>query len=692
MELQSHAGENHTPKRVRAREDQYNEHDKTPTATPQRSTPQRASRSPYHSLTRRIASRPGRMAKFKEGSMRDLRSQKPPSMFLRSMNPESCTRPSDATFDDLMDDYLDDEVEEPLPPRPRTAMSFRSRHRPTTSRSTVQMTQQSGLTHHANTSISASSVSTEKESVTIKEPSGMARFGKSLAAAFRPKAWAKSKSTTQLDRDESREAAIEEAAARAREESLAKAQEAFEELKRSGAINNFTKTFVRPHVAFKEDDASLRDSGVAFEPEPARHQNNHNDDESDDESDATIVELDTERDDRSLRQRSSFHVRRPSLNSLKHMPSGRSLTHKRSRSLDTKPNPDVLDGFRTKPESSHVEPSTKSLKKRKKLKKRVSTLEAQLQAAKQKLEDIEPVPVRESSPEPTTAPHIDEEVSKPQPAMNTRKSLKIPKRMKSGFMPGALPSVPSERLLLKPNDADDKSTWSFKCAGRPDVKPVYSGTETVLEEVSECVAAAQEPSVAAKVPARSDQAAGPRRGRSFYHDEHGTAILGTKSLDIQRPATAIDLVSKYNVSRSSFDKENRSFADRMKMWEGLSTGKSAEPEGIQSRPMHRKVQSMTTENPRRSSRVPASNSAVKLAGGRSFLEEASSDEDDRKSRRELARREMPPAISPRRTRNVLSKLSPRSPKGKGRKTAGKVGSPGKRGDVAAEFEWPEDCF
>lgn len=264
------------------------------------------------------------------------------------------------------------------------------------------------FTHHPNTSMAGSSGDRSE----VSRHSGIFRFGKSLAASFNPNNW----KIFSKPQEETEETAQQKMLRERRE----KAERMYQELKKSGHFRDSTfhpSLFQRQEE--KEAAPMKHDSGVEFGERRS----------------TSRVSAETSREEKRMgkvfleppqlptsgeshfsqspvsttqesvrKQKAKFHFKKPSLSNIRksmsdagsNAPSG--IDHHQARRV----------------------PSRKDLQKQQKLVKRVSDLEGKLDAARRQLAESldEPVP---SGPPPRVG--------------------------RTRFIPGAMPSLPSERLL-----------------------------------------------------------------------------------------------------------------------------------------------------------------------------------------------------------------------------------------------------
>lgn len=433
-------GQTRTPKRVRSTQ-QLNTDEVSIPPVVQTLKAQRKHASPSASLSRRHASNSGRNSKFKEASMHDRVSEKPPSMFMRVFG--GGHDHSGQEVDQMMEDY---HTVTDSPVRLRSVTRHGAVPRPVT-----RQTQMVGLTHHANTEISTTSATTSNTN-----DSGIYRFGRSIASAFNPfKAWKSMQRSLKSTEDE----LLFENAQKAKEaeaaERMVQIQVAYDELKRSGQIP--TKTVVRP-VTSKGIRPGDRDSGIQLS------------------STRSSADMRTSFYDNSARgshdespkrpesRKAAFHVRRPSLNDLKNL-------HARFPSASPQKKVDQTHG------EDYVQTSVtkKNLAKQQKLTKQVSNLETKLEKAKDELYNAmsEPRPLPKLPGQPEQSPGKLKAAFKPSSL--TRKSRG------SMVVPG-LESIPSERLLLKKGNMESSSDLSFKCQGEAQQQPIFEPELMTVEE------------------------------------------------------------------------------------------------------------------------------------------------------------------------------------------------------------------
>jgi hypothetical protein len=346
--------------------------------------------------------------------MHDRPSDKPPSMYTRVFGGINS---SQANIDKLMEDYHDD----------------------TEGSSAVQkaVSPNKRITHHANPSITSNATSATKES-------GVYKFGRSLAAAFNPMGFFQ---RMQKNWEESKEEVTREMVLEHQqmlEERRIKAEATYADLKRAGQLGTQgTQSFAQGSKVYTpgyqpEDAAqnSQRDSGVDMGEVRRSH----------DVHDGTDKTSSSEQP--PPRKSFSKHFRSPSLTNLKKIRSESNISRSAS--------PEKQKELPSLPENRQVRkaPSKKDLAKQQKLSKRVSDLEGKLEAARHELrvalgESPPPLPEASQAFKVANAPAIAPQ----QPSSARSRSVSPVKRQP--FVPGNLPSLPSERLLF-PNQLDDE--------------------------------------------------------------------------------------------------------------------------------------------------------------------------------------------------------------------------------------------
>jgi len=255
--------------------------------------------------------------------------------------------------------------------------------------------QLNGSTHHTNQSVAISVANDKSE---VLRPSSIFRFGKSVAAAFNPSSW---KIWPKQQEEDSQEKRI----LRERHE---KAEKIYKELKRTGQLRGSTYE-TRFNTRDKSTPLSKHDSGVDFESRASRIDTTYR-------SGPGTIETRIEE-----KRYGRIFLDPPSIGSIarSESPTSELLAPLRNSSSQNR-EPTLQAGeTSTGPQALRRLPSRKDLQKQQKLVKRVSDLEGKLEAARRQLAEALGEPV---------AP----------------KTVWI---NRSRFTPGALASLPSERLL-----------------------------------------------------------------------------------------------------------------------------------------------------------------------------------------------------------------------------------------------------
>jgi len=323
-------------------------------------------RSPRQRRSKASSPYPTRPSKFAEGSMNDKPSKRPPSLYTRD--------------EEAMEEYMAG---------------------PATSRPSITCPAQD------TNNVYDAGIDQDK-------PSTMYRFGRAIANAFNPGRW-RSKEP-QVDPQQN-------------------ILEAYAELKKSG----FTGTRAARGMPMTGDihsnqydavpsssqTASFRDSAIDMEESRPSVENKENQlNNVMPAPSVPLVQRSVTPMPRVSSRRSSHNLHTPSLSTLKRvgshlqLPSAKRHSAQESIRSATDSVNSVVDG-----QQIRKQPSKKDMLKQKRLYKRVSNLESQLEAARRELDELEAT--KEITHEGTTLPSI-----RPKP-----------------FMPGALPSLPSERLL-----------------------------------------------------------------------------------------------------------------------------------------------------------------------------------------------------------------------------------------------------
>lgn len=327
--------------------------------------------------------RPG---KFLEGSMNDKVSQKPPSLYTKD--------------EQAMEEYAKIQG-----------------HRQGEMDTDVDMTYDAGSEPHKS--------------------SGMFRFGRVIASAFKPfTAWQGMFKEKEKERSTSPEKNI-------LQERQAKAAEAYAELKKSGYQGTQAyRGHERPVMKHEESvkpKAPFRDSGIDMDDDPSsawtpHHQLLGSSDVLQAPPPPSQARPLSQVSDASSARKSSHHLRKPSLQGLKRVASQIHLSPvKKSSDIPPVPTIDI-----TQPSETNIlspipvsglrrEPSKKDVAKQYKLSKKVSDLENKLETARRELEHS----ISTAPPIPDLPSHLG----------------------RKPFKPGALSSLPSEGNLSPLKDA-----------------------------------------------------------------------------------------------------------------------------------------------------------------------------------------------------------------------------------------------
>lgn len=336
---------------------------------------------------KRSSSSSMRPGKFLEGSMNDKLSQKPPSLYTKD--------------EQAMEEYAK-----------------------------LQANSHSGIEMDVDIPYDAG--------IETHKPSGVFRFGKAIANAFRPfTAWQGMFKEKEKERSTSPEKNI-------LEERQARAAEAYAELKRSGYKGTKAYQEVQEASAIKRENienhkAPFRDSGIDMDADKTSAEWTPND-QLIGLHEALLVPPPPPKcgsaspfSDASSGRKSSLQLRKPSLQGLKKVASQIHLSPVK-KSSETPPVPSIEVKYA--PESTILspqassglrrEPSKKDIARQYKLSKKVSDLENKLGTARRELE----VSMSNAPPVPDLPSHV------------TRKP----------FKPGLLPSLPSERNMTPLED------------------------------------------------------------------------------------------------------------------------------------------------------------------------------------------------------------------------------------------------
>lgn len=371
--------------------------------------------------------------------MHDRPSNKPPSAFTRHFNAHL----DNASVDQLMDNYH--EAEKPLPDRP-----------PPRRFATRSPTKSPQRTHDQNISTWSSSTGGSNEpeqevATPTAKGSGFFRFGKSMASAFNPVSmWKKVATTFQDTKEEMIQEKMQEKIDERYGDSREKAAQAYAALKAAGQLgaqgsSNMPSKVYAPGYSSQVDPQKQRDSGISMD-------------------DGSRSSMDTAKLAPAMdsARKGSWHARTPSFQNLKKIASMGNL-HKRSTSgQSTSPEKEHNDGFGSLRRSS----SKLELKKQHKLSKRVSDLEAKLNAARRELDSALAVPVGSVSSRSVTPIHPLPQV--PHENVDIHHGAPHSARHGGGWQRRynpALPTLLSERLLPADGFMDDDSSPSCPQTG-----------------------------------------------------------------------------------------------------------------------------------------------------------------------------------------------------------------------------------
>lgn len=382
-----------------------------------------------------------RASRFREAPMRDSPSSKPPSLFMRVMpRSKNQTLPSDPAAEEFMESYMEEQKSRP------SLMQ--------TARTASRATQLSGLTHHANTSISSNTTGTSGGDSAQNRESGIFKLGKSVKDAWN-KVTFKSKDSKE-DGAQSRDSELVQRQIRAEME--------YATLKKRGHIGTFgsrasrtqSASFQSTTTGYMVDGPKAmdhRDSGIGLEALETRRSLDGRRMSNQAAPAPVVGQRTSTTPGKSISAK--FHFRTPSLQDLKKIGSSTSL-HRRTTSaanvledeiiitstttVESDKRPSTSAGFSSFVKSSR---SKADLTKEEKLAKKVLELENKLTAAREQLEHTRSMDVlsvydpMESGPKTRAA--------EPRPKSRARTEQKTLR-----FQP--LPTLQSESLLVADND------------------------------------------------------------------------------------------------------------------------------------------------------------------------------------------------------------------------------------------------
>lgn len=362
-------------------------------------------------LSRHQAPEDLRPSRFKEGSMNDKPSEKPPSVFIRSPNKSTIT-PDEVNMEHLMDQYHDGALEDAVDDSVR----------------------------------GPSRADTVIVSQDVEQGSGVFRFGKMIASSFNPmsmwKSWAKVWDET---RDDITIRNIEENRRKAAQKALA--EQKYAEMKSAGQIKTGNYTAVKEYnnnEAVDEDEEEV-DTFSARNSELSLGQ------------DKPLPDLPSRgptpssfggQSVKTLKPRKSlFSIRVPSISgtlkrtrSIYHLPEAH---HQSSSTVSPDKYDRPLSGLSSLSGTLHRSHSRKDLSRQQKLSKRVSDLEIKLQDARRDLNTA----ITNVSP----LPNLPSRSEKYTPNFKLHRPKFVPS--------GNLPSLPSEGVLF-PSLRNKKRSFS----------------------------------------------------------------------------------------------------------------------------------------------------------------------------------------------------------------------------------------
>ncbi|OJD13750.1 hypothetical protein ACJ73_09168, partial [Blastomyces percursus] len=384
-----------------------------------------------------------RRSRFLEGSMNDRVSEKPPSIY------------TGQDVDEAIDRYMTGDDDESTGGSVSTSGS-----RPVYGYS---------YTSSAATTTSMSSVATD---TTSAKQSGLLRFGQAIASAFNPFGVWNNVSEIWNGPQDVTKASTPSAAAgpKTHKEILAErqvqAEKAYAELKAAGyqgTVKSTSESY-RGHPG-QEKSSVKKSKHPFFVPRTPQQQHKH----KPVRSISSTFSKDNLLSPSKSAIRASFQDLRKAASSI-NLP----LTPKRGDSIDKENNGIIINDGGEDGSSKHVrnQVSRRHLEKQRKLRKKVSNLESQLERAKRQLSMVsgELVDVGDESKNGSASAsgrssangrssmnvtEDDEELDSAPPIPPPhREGIKVGQRKK--FVPGALPSLPSERICL--GQMEDKPT------------------------------------------------------------------------------------------------------------------------------------------------------------------------------------------------------------------------------------------
>lgn len=397
--------------------------------------------------------------------MNDKPSALPPSLFLRDISEHSLS--GGANVDHLMEEYngghLRQSVEMRYPPEPY-------------------------LTH---STLAASRAATRDQDTpdTPGKQSGLFRFGRMVASSFNPaNVWSSFSRTFKDTKDEMTVRNIEENRRKAQQKAEAEAR--YAEMKATGqfarspftVLSNAQSSAISPALFETEDDdeQDCAENVVGMDSQPR---------------DSAVTDRGPLQDNPDMpskaplkSRKSLFGIRRPSFSNLKRARSDYNLSdltqaHLSSSSASPEKKAQAPKGLLKKSLSK------RDLGKQQKLSKRVSDLETKLAEARLELTTA----INNASP----LPNLPSPFEKYKPGKHMTPSA----RFKAKFIPGLLPSLPSERLLFPEASQQESDDHSYQSNAaeiftplprisslQPPPNPVVPLTDTPLTAIPPAMA------------------------------------------------------------------------------------------------------------------------------------------------------------------------------------------------------------
>ncbi|RMY53065.1 hypothetical protein D0865_05456 [Hortaea werneckii] len=437
----------HTPKRTRSNEQRTDGSSAEEAGTGQRSLRRKKKVNNLSHLSLRQAAQqqklsPSKNSKFQEGSLTDKPSVKPPSAFTRIMREDSGNFPQ---VDELMEDYDRDlpmDSVESAVDQEKVLMPQRVEH------------------------IAAQGPGRKEE----HKSGGVFKFGKKMAASFHPvNLWNKLWNET---KEELTKQNMEEADFKRRQKEEAEA--AYAQMKASGMLPGKRVGPVHdPRLSMTTP--TPRDSGVVMPDHEYSYQPSGGSQflappDNDFTAGASPDEMpDVGPKARSGTLRGRFSFRRPSMadlkSGIKRVRSDLNMNHA-ATSNDIAGRDSESSMSPTKPEPGHPgssilkkSASRYDIKKQNRLSKRVSDLESKLRVAREELNEA----LVEASP----MPKLGNRYERFTPVSTLKSS-------RPTFIPGRLPTLPSERFLDPANlgfdDVDEKSPAKLTGDGASEIR------------------------------------------------------------------------------------------------------------------------------------------------------------------------------------------------------------------------------